>query len=74
MAFSIGQEYDIGKITRESFRQEAGNIGLGENVAMKHFQRLADMFCAALRKRVSNFCRRGLLRQIGGIEETEGKI
>ena len=34
MAFSIGNEYDIKKITRDSFRREAANIGLGEQMAM----------------------------------------
>lgn len=37
MAFSIGNEYDIKKITRDSFRREAANIGLGEQMAMKRF-------------------------------------
>lgn len=62
MAFSIGQEYDIGKITRESFRQEAGNIGLGESVAMKHFDRLADTFSAALEKACEQLMEEGFVK------------
>ena len=44
MAFSIGNEYDIEKITRDSFRREAANIGLGEQMAMKRFDYLANAF------------------------------
>lgn len=62
MAFSIGQEYDIGKITRESFRQEARNIGLGENVAMKHFDRLADTFFVALEKACEQLMQEGFVK------------
>lgn len=62
MAFSIGQEYDIGKITRESFRQEARNIGLGENVAMKHFDRLADIFFVALEKACEQLMQEGFVK------------
>ncbi|MGN0494780.1 MAG: HipA domain-containing protein [Lachnospiraceae bacterium] len=62
MAFSIGQEYDIGKITRESFRQEARNIGLGENVAMKHFDRLADAFSTALEKACEQLMQEGFIK------------
>ena len=48
MAFSIGNEYDIKKITRDSFRREAANIGLGEQMAMKRFDYLANAFPDAL--------------------------
>lgn len=50
MAFSIGHEYDIHKINRESFRQEAARVGLGERVAMQHYDRLADRIDEALDK------------------------
>ncbi|MFR7717008.1 MAG: hypothetical protein ACLU09_11940 [Clostridium sp.] len=50
MAFSIGHEYDIHKINRESFRQEAAQVGLGERVAMQHYDRLADRIDEALDK------------------------
>lgn len=50
MAFSIGHEYDIHKINRESFRQEAALVGLGERVAMQHYDRLADRIDEALDK------------------------
>ena len=48
MAFSIGNEYNIDKIDRNSFRQEAGKIGLGETMAMKHFDHMANEFSHAL--------------------------
>lgn len=48
MAFSIGQEYDINKIHRDSFMQEARKIGLGEKIAMRHFDDIANEFETAL--------------------------
>lgn len=48
MAFSIGGEYDIRRIDRTSFILEAENIGLGKQIAMKHFDNLADRFAGAL--------------------------
>ena len=55
MAFSIGNEYDIKKITRDSFRREAANIGLGEQMAMKRFDYLANAFPDALNKACDEF-------------------
>lgn len=48
MAFSVGHEYDIYKINRECFRQEAVNVGLGERIAMQHYDRMADRIEIAL--------------------------
>ena len=48
MAFSVGREYDIYKINRECFRQEAVNVGLGERIAMQHYDRMADRIEIAL--------------------------
>lgn len=59
MAISIGREYDIYKIDRECFRQEADHVGLGERVAMQHFDRLADQIELALDKACSTLMRQG---------------
>lgn len=59
MAFSIGHEYDIHKINRESFRQEAAQVGLGERVAMQHYDRLADRIDEALDKACETFVSQG---------------
>lgn len=48
MSLSIGGEYNIRKITRDSFEQEAENIGLGKKIAMKRFDRMAGSFKQAL--------------------------
>lgn len=50
MAFAIGKKYDIHRISREDFRSEAENIGIGDKVAMKHYDYLADKLEGALRK------------------------
>ena len=46
MSLGIGGEFDIRKITRESFEKEAENIGLGRRFAMSRF----DMLSANLEK------------------------
>ena len=48
MAFSIGNEYHIDRIDRSSFQQQAEIVGLGEKVAMKHFDHMANIFYSAL--------------------------
>lgn len=48
MAFSIGNEYHINRIDRSSFQQQAEIVGLGEKVAMKHFDHMANIFYSAL--------------------------
>lgn len=48
MALSIGNKYDIDQIDRSSFIQEAKMVGLGENMAMKHFDRMMSKFETAL--------------------------
>ncbi|MGN0437534.1 MAG: HipA domain-containing protein [Lachnospiraceae bacterium] len=62
MAFSIGQEYDIDKITRDSFRQEARNIGLGERMAMKHFDQLTDSFSDSLEIACEQLMQEGFIK------------
>lgn len=48
MAMSIDGEYDIRRITRGSFENEASDIGLGIKTAVKRFEDMADRFEAAL--------------------------
>lgn len=48
MALSIGGIYNICSITRDSFEKEAENIGIGRNMAMKHFDSLVSRFEKAM--------------------------
>lgn len=48
MALSIGGIYNIYDITRDLFEKEAENIGIGKNMAMKHFDFLASKFEKAM--------------------------
>ncbi len=48
MAFRIGGASSIDEITPESFRQAAREIGLGERIAMGHFDRICSLFQKAL--------------------------
>ena len=48
MAFSIGHEYDLNKITRNSFELEAEHIGLGKKIAMTRFDNMAFQFKEAM--------------------------
>jgi serine/threonine-protein kinase HipA len=50
MALAIGGEYNLHKITRKSFEEEAKKVGLGTKLAMKHFDEMAEAFPAALSK------------------------
>ncbi len=59
MAFSIGQRYDIDTIDRECFRQEAHNVGLGERIAMQHYDRLANNIQVALDKACTTLVEQG---------------
>lgn len=73
MAFSIGNEYDIKKITRDSFRREAANIGLGEQMAMKRFDYLANAFLYALNKACDELLGKGFNKAIDIYERIRDK-
>lgn len=73
MAFSIGNEYDIKKITRDSFRREAANIGLGEQMAMKRFDYLANAFPDALNKAYDELLGKGFNKAIDIYERIRDK-
>ena len=48
MALAIGGEYNLHKITRKSFEEEAKKVGLGTKLAMQHFDEMAEAFPEAL--------------------------
>ncbi|MBQ9661727.1 MAG: type II toxin-antitoxin system HipA family toxin [Oscillospiraceae bacterium] len=48
MAFSIGGALSLDELTRDSFRQSAQEVGLGERMAMRRFDAMAERFRAAL--------------------------
>ncbi len=48
MALSIGGEYNISVINRESFEAEADKVGLGRGIALKHFDKMRNKFENAL--------------------------
>lgn len=50
MAMSIGGEYNIEKINRESFENETANIGLGKKIAMERFDLMIEKFQNAINR------------------------
>ena len=50
MALSINEKYDIDTLTREDFRAEAKKCGLGEKIALRHFDQLTSGFEQALQE------------------------
>jgi serine/threonine-protein kinase HipA len=50
MAFAIGESKTIDEITRDSFVKAAIKCGLGEKLALKHFDDMYDRFYDALKK------------------------
>ena len=70
MSFAIGGEYAIDRITRDSFRAAAKEIGLGEKIALAHFDSLADRFPRALDDATERLCADGFTQA----EELRGRI
>lgn len=70
MAFHIGDEYNLDKITRNSFKLAARECGLGEKIAMNHFDRMKEGFTAALDKAANILTEQGFEKA----EELRGKI
>lgn len=54
MAFSIGREYNINKISRDSFETEAQHIGLGKKMAMSRYDNMLAQFKDALSRAVND--------------------
>lgn len=50
MAMSIGGINNINDIDRKAFEREALNVGLGKNMALKHFDKMVAGFCDAIDK------------------------
>ena len=50
MAMSIGGIYNINDIDKKAFEREALNVGLGKNMALKHFDKMVAGFCDAIDK------------------------
>ena len=48
MSMNIGGVYDLKKVTRDSFEQEAEKIGLGTGIALARLDEMVDKFEAAL--------------------------
>ena len=60
MAFSIGGCRTLDDITRDSFRAAAHEVGLGERMAMAHFDRLCESFPQALNDSAEELTASGL--------------
>lgn len=65
MAFNIGGEISLDKITRESFRTAAKECGLGEKIAMAHFDRLQSGFENALNEATDKLTAQGFDKAAG---------
>ena len=50
MAFRIGKELSVDRITAQSFRDAAEEIGIGSRMAMRRFERMCGLFEEALHK------------------------
>ena len=48
MGLSIGGEFELHKISRESFEDEAKRVGLGAKMALSHFDNMSSKFESAL--------------------------
>ncbi|MBQ5952403.1 MAG: HipA domain-containing protein [Lachnospiraceae bacterium] len=62
MAFSIGGESDIRKVTDESFRHAAGDARIGERMAMRRLAEMKERFPGALRKAMEELSEEGYER------------
>jgi serine/threonine-protein kinase HipA len=50
MAFHIGGEYCIDRMTAHTFRNAAAEVGLGEKMAMKYYEDMCNTFESALKE------------------------
>lgn len=62
MAVSIGCEYDIHKIKREHFCRELKNIGIGEKLAMKHYDDMLNRIESALEESCETLMQQGFIQ------------
>ena len=62
LAFSIGGEMDIRKVTEESFRQAAKDARIGERMAMNRLREIKDRFRDALQSATNELVQEGYVR------------
>lgn len=62
MALSIGQEYNIHNMNRNNFCREAKIIGIGEKIAMKHFDDMISRIEAALNEACGSLIKQGFIQ------------
>lgn len=70
MALSIGGIYNIHNISREEFKKEAKNIGLGSKIAIKRFDNMVSNFERALRESAEQLKNQGF----EGVEDIASQI
>ena len=70
MAFYIGGALLLEDLTRDSFRLAAKEVGLGERMAMRHFDTLCERFTGALHESAEELAESGFLKA----RELEQKI
>lgn len=59
MSYRIGGECSIDELKRNHFLNGALEIGLGSNLAMKHFDEMTNRFEAALKQSIDEICEEG---------------
>ena len=59
MSFAIGGEYELDKITRESFRAAARDVGLGVKMALERYDLMKEAFVPALKASAQELCDKG---------------
>ena len=62
LSFAIGGEHTIDRLTRDSFRTAAKEIGLGEKIALAHFDSLSERFPRTLDDATEQLCADGFLK------------
>ena len=62
MAFHIGGEYDIRKVSEDHFRTMAREVGLGEKMALRRLERIRKRFLSALKEASEDLQARGFER------------
>ena len=69
MAFYIGEEMLIDKITRESFRIAAKEAGISERIAMERFDDMKERFVPSLKESNEQLCDAGYPRSAALMEK-----
>ena len=69
MAFYIGEEMLIDKITRDSFRSAAKEAGISERIAMQRFDDMKERFVPSLKESNEQLCDTGYPRSASLMEK-----